>query len=281
MRLGENCRFSTKWRVILMLYRSKAILDKKAERMTAHDNAMDDDEKLLEKGIEAYQSREYATALDIFERLVRKGNAHAAFYTGHVYNFDTGYYDPVKALPWYRQAAEGGVVKAMFYVGQEYLFGKRTEQNIELGIFWLERCDCLYDANVRLAQVYMGKYGMEAIADGAKAFLYSRRVHEMDREEATEERPTRILSGNCLMGALLLGECHERGIGTPKDEKKAEQLYLERAESDYTAANSLGELCERQGRIDEAVRWYRKIIELAPRNEFANHKIYKLIGEWH
>lgn len=242
---------------------------------------MEDDAELLEKGVTAYHAGEYATALEILERLASRGNAYAAFYLGHVYNFDTGYYDPAKAFPWYRQAARGGVVKAMFYVGQEYLFGKRTEQNIEQGIFWLEQCDCLYDANVRLAQIYMGMYGMEAVADNGKAFLYSRRVYEMDREEPAEDRPSRILSGNYLMGALLLGECHERGIGTAKDEKRAEQLYRERADLDYTAANRLGELCERQGRIDEAVYWYRKINELAPRNEFANHKIFKLIGEWY
>ena len=117
----------------------------------------------------------------------------------------------------------------MFYVGQEYLFGKEAERNIEQGIFWLGQCGCLYDANVRLAQVYMGMYGMEAIADVDKALQYSRRVYEMDKKGEKEDQPTRILAGNYLMDALLLGECYERGVGTVKDEVKAEQLYMERA----------------------------------------------------
>lgn len=43
------------------------------------------DAENLEGGIEAYNSREYATAQTIFERLARKRDAYAAFYLGHVY----------------------------------------------------------------------------------------------------------------------------------------------------------------------------------------------------
>ena len=82
------------------------------------------------------------------------------------------------------------------------------------------------------------------------------------------------------MGAVLLGDCYEHGIGTEKDERKAEEIYRERADREYMAAAKLAELFERRGDKKNAVLWYSKVNELAPNNEFASVKIMELTDSW-
>ena len=227
-------------------------------------------------GLAAYRRREFPEAIKHLERAARAGSADAAFYLGEIHNYDTGHYDAAKAFAWYRQAAQDRVTMAMFHVGQALLYANGAPHDVAEGIAWLEKCRELPDAKIRLAQAHKGRFGPSPALDPAKALAYSLEVYETEKSGAEPE----LLSGGGGMGAVLLGDCYERGIGTEKDERKAEEIYRERADHEYMAAAKLAELFERRGDKKNAVLWYGKVNELAPNNEFASVKIMQLTGSW-
>ena len=62
-----------------------------------------------DKGVAAYQSGDYATALREWKPLAEQGNARAQFYLGVMYGNGQGVPQDYKtAVKWYRLAAEQG-----------------------------------------------------------------------------------------------------------------------------------------------------------------------------
>ena len=82
----------------------------------------------LNKGMEAYKSGDYVTALKEWRPLADQGNAAAQYNLAFIYNYgnsDAGVtQDDAEAVKWFRKAAEQGNAGAQYSLGVYYLQGK-------------------------------------------------------------------------------------------------------------------------------------------------------------
>ena len=91
----------------------------------------------LLKGLEAYVSRDYATALQEFTPLAEQGEPGAQFFLGGMYSLGRGVPQDYKAaLKWYRLAAEQGHAGAQNNLGFMYDQGKGVPQNYKAALKW-------------------------------------------------------------------------------------------------------------------------------------------------
>ena len=84
----------------------------------------------LNKGLEAYDAGDYATALQELEPLAKQGNAIAQRKLGNMYKYGDGVLkDATEAVKWYRLSAEQGNVLAQYFLGFMYDTGKGILQD--------------------------------------------------------------------------------------------------------------------------------------------------------
>ena len=94
----------------------------------------------FQKGWDAYDNKDYATALRIWKPLAEQGNAEAQYYLGQIY-YDgpqrTGpAQDYAKAMKWYRKAAKQGQPDAHWWIGAMYLSGEGVTENSTEALKW-------------------------------------------------------------------------------------------------------------------------------------------------
>jgi uncharacterized protein len=89
------------------------------------------------KGVTAYQSGDYATALREWTPLAEQGNAYAQTSLGQMYNEGQGVpEDDKEAVKWYRLAAEQGVAFAQYNLGTMYGNGTGVIQDYVRAHMW-------------------------------------------------------------------------------------------------------------------------------------------------
>jgi uncharacterized protein len=91
-----------------------------------------------QKGLTAYQSGDYATALREWKPLAEQGNAVAQYNLGGMYAYGRGVPQDYKtALKWWRLAAEQGNANAQFNLGLMYGNGTGVIQdNVYAHMWW-------------------------------------------------------------------------------------------------------------------------------------------------
>ena len=151
-----------------------------------------------------------------------------------------------RCLPWYRKAAEGGIVKAMVKLGQCCQNGQYMEKNPEQYLDWAEKAASVGDV-WGLSQMgeYYQSYGE---LEAAAAYL------EAAAKQGAAKAP------------LLLGQMYLNGEGIQRDLSKAVK-YLELAASREEADSYLllgalfynDELVERED--EKAFYWYGRAYE--------------------
>ena len=78
----------------------------------------------------AYSSRDYSTALSIFQSLADQGNASAQYRLGAMYANARGVQqDDAEAVRWFRLAADQGHAEAQYYLGLMYANGEGVPQD--------------------------------------------------------------------------------------------------------------------------------------------------------
>ena len=93
------------------------------------------------KGYEAYQKKDYATALREFKPLAEKGHAQAQNMLGWMYYYGEGVPQDYKtAVKWYRLAAEQGHAYAQYWLAEMYQDGKGVLQNYVYAHMWYNVC---------------------------------------------------------------------------------------------------------------------------------------------
>ena len=93
----------------------------------------------LQKGVSAYQSGDYATALREFTPLAKRGNAAAQNLLGDMYRQGKGVpRDDNSAVKWWTLAAKQGKARAQSNLGVMYQFGLGVFQNYEEAARWYE-----------------------------------------------------------------------------------------------------------------------------------------------
>jgi TPR repeat protein len=92
-----------------------------------------------EAGMEAYQRRDYATALHEWLPLAEQGHADAQYKLGVLYNFRKGVpQDFTTARQWYEKAAAQGHARAQNNLGELYQFGHGVTRNYVLAYMWYD-----------------------------------------------------------------------------------------------------------------------------------------------
>jgi TPR repeat protein len=154
--------------------------------------------------------------------------------------------DDGRATSLLTQAANGGIVKAMMYLGDLYSFGPEGPKNESEGFRWYQRA--------------ADEGSIDGMAEVGEAYIYGRGVAKNVQDgnrwlESAAERGS--------PAALVeLGDSYRFGRGKEKDEAKAAELYEKAADlGDELAMQYLSALNERgiNGKVDgaAAVRWLR------------------------
>jgi hypothetical protein len=91
----------------------------------------------FQKGRDAYDSGDYATALREWRPLAEQGYAGAQYNLGDMYRNGTGVaQDGAEAVRWYRLAAEQGVAAAQSNLGYMYRHGEGVPQDYAEAARW-------------------------------------------------------------------------------------------------------------------------------------------------
>ena len=89
------------------------------------------------KGVDAYYSGDFATALREFKPLAEQGNNDAQFWMGYMYKHGQGVPQDYKtAMKWYRLSAEQGDDDAQYNLGQMYRIGEGVPQDYKTAMKW-------------------------------------------------------------------------------------------------------------------------------------------------
>ena len=91
-----------------------------------------------EKGLKAYRSGDYSTALQEWQPLAEQGDMTAQYNVGVIYGQGKGVpQDDKMAVKWYRLAAEQGLDRAQFYLGLYYDRGIGLPQDHKEALKWV------------------------------------------------------------------------------------------------------------------------------------------------
>ena len=91
----------------------------------------------FQKGLTAYYSGDYATALREFKPLAEQGNASAQTNLGQMYRYGQGVPQNYKtAVKWYTLASEQGDADAQSNLGWMYNKGQGVRQDYETAVKW-------------------------------------------------------------------------------------------------------------------------------------------------
>lgn len=94
----------------------------------------------LEDGINAYNNRNYSSALKEFHNQAKIGDAQAQLLLGLMYDNGLGTkQDYEQALHWYTEAAKRGHARAQFNVAEMLTLGQGTAQDKQQAMKWYSR----------------------------------------------------------------------------------------------------------------------------------------------
>jgi TPR repeat protein len=108
----------------------------------------------LEDGLAAYESKDFAKALEIWRPLADGGDATAQFRLGTMYAEGLGVtHDDAEAAKWFRRAADKGDMVAQFNLGASYAEGAGVTKDDAEAAKWFRRAA---DQGMSFAQLNLG-----------------------------------------------------------------------------------------------------------------------------
>ena len=145
------------------------------------------------KGIEAYGSGDYASALEEFNALAKQDNARGQFMLGVMYGSGAGVpKDNTEAEKWYRLSAQQGLITAQHYLGFMYYNGLGVLKDYSEAAKWfrLSAKQGYSTSQFNLGVMYEGGDGV--IKDNVTAHMWynissaNGEKHAEDRRDGTE-----------------------------------------------------------------------------------------------
>ncbi|MGQ5708921.1 tetratricopeptide repeat protein [Lactobacillus sp. PSON] len=101
---------------------------------------MDESNKYLDIGAQAYQVGNYEEAQKYYEISAKMGNSQAACNLGYIYEYGrTGEKDPEKAFYYYNEAAMEDNANACYKMGDAYLYGNFVQENHRLAFLYYQQ----------------------------------------------------------------------------------------------------------------------------------------------
>jgi len=210
-------------------------------------------EVLLQKGITAYESEDYTTAVDYFTKAAEQGNAEAQFMLGYCYKAGIGVEaNGAEAEKWFHKAAEQGDQSAAKLLKVPKLL-KAIEDNDENTIreiteFWLkDAARKATEENDRMSQLGLA-VSQENKGNMSEAIKWYRKAAE---------------NGDHL-AQYRLGNFYDKGEGgVQQDKAEAVKWFRMGAEQNVINCQYVLGLHYENGEgvnkdMDEAVKWYRE-----------------------
>ena len=125
------------------------------------------------EGWDAYERRDYATALEEFLPLANQGDAEAQFNLGGMYEIGNGVpQDFAEAAKWYRKAAEQGLVEAQSILGVMYHAGDGVQQDYAEAVKWHRKAAEQGYARAQLETGLMYRHGIGVPQDFIQAHMW-------------------------------------------------------------------------------------------------------------
>ena len=207
-------------------------LKKKHNEITGRGNESVHVNNGTRKENEEKLDKEAVKAVEWYRRAAEQGKAVAQRNLGICYENGTGVTkDTVKAVEWYRKAAEQGDAKAQRNLGICFFNGTGVTKDVAKAVEWLSKAAEQGDA---VAQRNLGicyENGTGVTKDTVKAVEWYRRAAEQGNAEAQ----------------INLGFCYEKGTGVTKDAVKAVEWYRRAAEQGNAEAQLKLGICFYEG----------------------------------
>ncbi len=165
-----------------------------------------------EKGITAYQSGDYATAIREFQPLAEQGNIDAQVILGHMFEEGYGVDKNLKsAIFWYKNAAEQGDSDAQRFLGEMFAEGLGVTKDLNKSHYWYYTCarqkntDCL----VALGIIYAEGIGVPR--HPIFAYVWWDIAARNGRKDAEKNRDiiAKKLDSSMLKEAMVLSLCFD------------------------------------------------------------------------
>lgn len=218
--------------------------------------------EVFDKGLKAYNSKDYAMALSIWKPLAEQGNAHAQYSLGIMYANGQGITkNEAEAVKWYRKAADQGDAHAQHNLGFMYVNGLGVPKNETEAVKWyhLAADQGHAKAQCNLGTMYANGYGVPK--DEAEAMKWWRKAADQGSAEAQ----------------FNLGVMYDKGLGIAKDEAEAVKWYRLAADQGFVLARASISSLESQlqdaaskGQIPEVERLIKAGVNLEHSNAFVS-----------
>jgi TPR repeat protein len=237
---------------------------------------------------------------------IYENDAEENFHMGEQYKDGKGVNkNPVKAVFYYRKAAEHGYAAVQRELGICYLDGIGIEKDSNKAMFWIKKAVEQGFAPAQRTLGYCYSEGMGTEKDYVKAVkLFVEAIKQGDSEamnnlgvcyrkgEGVEEDPVqavywykKAIEQGSARASDNLGFCYRNGIGVEKDEVRAFRYYKDSAEKGHPTGQSNLADCYRDGvgvKIDtaQALFWYEKAAELGDEDAKKKIECYKKNGKF-
>jgi TPR repeat protein len=181
-----------------------------------------------QKGYEAYQRKDFQTALSFFHRAADQGSARAQFSIGLMYREGAGVQkNDAQALAWFRMAADHGYAQAQNKMGFLYKDGEGgVRQDFAQALSWFRKAADQGDPTGQflLGSMYMYGYGVQI--DIPQALRWFQKAADNGNSAAEN----------------TLGQMYELGAGVPKNLAAARKWHQRAA--DHGNADSKEKLAQ-------------------------------------
>jgi uncharacterized protein len=205
----------------------------------------------FQKGADAFNRRDYATALREWKSFAEQGDELAQFFMGAMYDEGLGVPQNYKtAVKWYRLAAEQGHADAQNNLGSMYRLGKGVPQDYGTSVKWYRLAA---EQGYAVAQLSLG--GMYRKGRGVS----------QDYKTAVKWYTLAAEQGNAH-AQYRLGWRYRKGEGVPQNHKTAVKWYRLAADQGYAdAQHNLGVMYANGRGVPRdyktAVKWFRLAAE--------------------
>ena len=142
-------------------------------------------EELYNIGIDYYDKKDYVKAVEYFRKAAEQGHARAQFYLGYCYNAGQGVAkDYAEAVKWYRKAAEQGDAWAQNNLGNCYYNGEGVAKDYAEAAKWYRKAAEQGHAKAQYNLGLCYQYGQGVAKDLTKAKEWYQKAADNGNENA-------------------------------------------------------------------------------------------------
>ena len=214
------------------------------------------------KGLTAFKSGDYATALREWTPLAEKGNARAQNAMGNIYKHGLGVpKDDNTALKWYRLSAENGEKRGQFSLGLMYASGKGVPLDYKTALKWWTLAAKQGHANALNSLMVIAEKGLADAQRNLGVLYENGQGVPKDYKTAVKWYRLAAKQGNAF-AQNNLGSMYSKGQGVQRDDKTAVKWFrLSAKQGNAPAQYNLGEMYyDGKGvpkNFKTAVKWYK------------------------